>query len=553
MSRLVLVLVAAALARPASAQGLPPDLAAVPPTALGFVHVRVADILKHKSLAEYRKLFEKAGERAIAAFDGQFAPRPSSLDRVTVVAVPGQKPEESVVVVVHFSQPFDLDAVRAGFLPNAEAVKDAAKPLFIDKQSGAGLYAPDAQTLVVGAAEALRKAYPKGGEAAPGAGPHPLAAALTAAADGTKGLYAAVNVAKLPLPPDALAQLPEAFQPLAAARTLTLSVTLAEIATVDLRLAYADGAAATAAEKSMKQGAEMLRKLIAQYRPVPEGLLFGKAPAKGFRKPDELPDALSAVFQIAGLNFADELLTELPVKREGDALSLRAELPPIMTAYVGLSAVSAGLLLPAVQKVRESAANAQSSNNLKQIALAMHNYHDVNGTLPPAAIVNKKGKPLLSWRVAVLPYLEQENLYKKFKLDEPWDSENNLPLSKVAIKVYTDPRVPAEPGMTYYKVFVGKDAGFPPLRGRKLPEIADGTSNTLLAVAAGDPVPWSKPEDIEYDKDKPLPDLSKPFPVLLGAFMDGSVRTISLGALRQNKDLLRMLIDPADGMVIPNF
>ena len=553
MSRLVLLLAAAALARPASAQGLPPDLAAVPPAALGFVHVRVADILRHKSLAEYRKLFEKAGERAIAAFDGQFAPRPSSLDRVTVVAVPGQKPEESVVVVVHFSQPFDLDAVRGGFLPNAEAVKNSAKPLFVDKQLGAGLYAPDAQTLVVGTADALLKVYPKAAAGASDAGPHPLKAALAAAADGTKGLYAAVNVAKLPLPPDALAQIPEAFQPLAAAQTLTLSVSLAEIATVDLRLAYADGAAATAAEKSMRQGAEMLRKLIGQYRPVPEGLLFGKAPAKGLRKPDELPDALGAVFQIAGLNFADELLADLPVKREGDALAIRAELPPVMTAYVGLSAVSVGLLLPAVQKVRESAARAQTSNNLKQIALAMHSYHDANGTLPPAAIVNKKGKPLLSWRVAVLPYLEQNALYKQFKLDEPWDSENNLPLSKITIKVYTDPRVPAEPGMTYYKVFVGKDAGFPPLRGRRLTEITDGTSNTLLAVAAGDPVPWSKPEDFEYDKDKPLPDLSKPFPVVVTAYMDGSVRVISPEALRQNKNLLRMLIDPADGMVIPNF
>jgi len=544
MSRLLLLLVAVACARPVAAQALPPDLAAVPPNALGFVHVRVADILKHKSLAEYRKLFEKAGARALDSFDAQFAPRPSSLDRVTVVAVPGAKPEESVVIVLHFSQPFDLEAVRAGYLPNAEAAKGTARPLFLDAQSQVVLSAPDAQTLVIGGAAAFKKFDAKA------SGPHPMRAALAAAADGTKGLYAAVSVAKLPLPPEALAQIPEAFQPLAAIDTLTVSVTLADAATVDVRLTYADAAAATAAEKSMRQGAEMLRKLIAQYRPQPEELLFGKAPAKGFRKHDEMPDALGALFQIAGLNFADDLLANLPVTRDGTALAVSAELPSVLTAYVGLSA---GLLLPAVQKVRESTARVQSTNNLKQIALAMHGYHDAMGAFPPAAIVNKKGKPLLSWRVAVLPYLEQEALYKKFKLDEPWDSEHNLPLSKVVIKTYTDPRVATEPGLTYYKVFVGKDAGFSLLKGRSLVSILDGSSNTLMAVAAGDPVPWTKPEDFEYDKGKPAPDLSRPFPVLIGAMMDGSVRVISLDAIRQNKDLLRMLIDPADGQVVPNF
>ena len=548
--RLSLVLVAVASARPASAQGLPADLAAVPPAALGFVHVRVADVLKHKSLADYRRLFEKAGDRALIAFDGQFTPRPSSLDRFTVVVLPGQEPEQMFAAVLHFTQPFDLDAVRASYLPNAEAVKNAAKPLFVDKQSGTALCAPDPQTLVVGTADAILKAYP----AAPaGATAHPLKTALAAAADGTKVVYAAVNVSKLPLPAEALEQIPEPFRPLAAAETVTLSVALADAATVSLNVAYADDAAAVAAEKSMTHGAEMLRKLVAQFRQQPEAALFGQAPAKGFRKLDEMPDALGAVAQIAALNFADGLLADLPVKRAGNALAATVELPPMMTAYVGLSASSLGLLLPAVQKTREAAARQQSVNNLKQVALAMHRYHDAFDTFPPAAVVGKKGKPLLSWRVMLLPYLEQNALYKQFKLDEPWDSEHNLPLSRVVIKTYTDPRSTAAQGLTHYKVFVGQDAGFPLLKGRKLTEIADGTSNTLMVVAAGDAVPWSKPDDFEFDMSKPAPDLSKPFPVVLAAFMDGSVRAINPSAFVKNKDLLKWLINPADGNVIPNF
>ena len=334
---------------------------------------------------------------------------------------------------------------------------------------------------------------------------------------------------------------------------MTLSVALADAATVSLNVAYADGAAAAAAEKSMKHGAEMLRKLVAQFRQQPEAALFGKAPAKGFRKLDEMPDALGAVAQIAALNFADGLLADLPVKRAGNALAATVELPPMMTAYVGLSSLSLGLLLPAVQKTREAAARLQSTNNLKQVALAMHRYHDAFGTFPPAAVVGKKGKPLLSWRVMLLPYLEQTALYKQFKLDEPWDSEHNLPLSRVVIKTYTDPRSTAAPGLTHYKVFVGQDAGFPLLRGRKMAEIADGTSNTLMVVAAGDAVPWSKPDDFEFDMSKPAPDLSKPFPVVLAAFMDGSVRAIDPSAFVKNKDLLKWLINPADGNVIPNF
>src|SRR5207248_5784084 len=123
----------------------------------------------------------------------------------------------------------------------------------------------------------------------------------------------------------------------------------------------------------------------------------------------------------------------------------------------------------AVVRVQQAAAAAQSTNNLKQIALAAHAYHDVNGTFPPAATCDKKGKPQLSWRVLVLPYIEQDNLYKQFKLDEPWDSDNNKKLIAKMPPVYAMPGK-SKPGDTdtYYRVFVGNGAGWDWVMGTKI-------------------------------------------------------------------------------------
>src|SRR5262245_15901791 len=159
---------------------------------------------------------------------------------------------------------------------------------------------------------------------------------------------------------------------------------------------------------------------------------------------------------------------------------------------------------------------ARSSNNLKQIAIAFHSFHDVHGAFPAAAITDKNGKALLSWRVALLPYLEEDNLYKQFKLDEPWDSKHNKKLLEKLPKVYAPPisGKPAKPYTTYYQVFTGPDTVFNPKAtfqrggltfGARIATITDGTSNTILAVEGAQPVPWSKPEDLPYDANKALP------------------------------------------------
>lgn len=149
----------------------------------------------------------------------------------------------------------------------------------------------------------------------------------------------------------------------------------------------------------------------------------------------------------------------------------------------------------------------------------MHNYADHHGILPPAAVIGKDGAPLLSWRVLLLPYIEQDGLYKEFRLDEPWDSPANIKLLPRMPSVYGhyDGRTAAGPGQTFFQVFVGPGATFEGKEGKSLKrDFPDGTSNTILIAEAAESVPWTKPADLVFDPKGPLPKL--------GAILPGSFR-----------------------------
>jgi hypothetical protein len=196
----------------------------------------------------------------------------------------------------------------------------------------------------------------------------------------------------------------------------------------------------------------------------------------------------------------------------------------------------------------------RSVNNLKQIGLAMHNYHDVYKRFPAAAIADKAGKPLLSWRVAILPFIEQDTLYKEFKLDEPWDSAHNKKLLAKMPDVYGLPGTKGMPrNATFYRVFTGPGTVFPTTDGKPQPglsvaQITDGTSNTLMVVEAGKAVPWTKPDELPYEPRKPLPGLGgifkEGFHVVL---CDGSVRLFDRKA---NETNLRRAITAQDGQIL---
>jgi hypothetical protein len=189
----------------------------------------------------------------------------------------------------------------------------------------------------------------------------------------------------------------------------------------------------------------------------------------------------------------------------------------------------------------------KAAENMKKIGLAFHNAHEQSGHLAHD-IADKDGKPLLSWRVRILPYIEEAELFKAFKLDEPWDSENNKKLVGKLPKFYAPIRVKAKEGETFYERFVGPGTLVEPKKQFTFPGIADGTSNTALVFEAGDPVIWTKPADIPFDAKKKLPKL--------GGHFDGPCHVVmcdgSVIRLKKNPDEkeLKKLIMPADGEVV---
>jgi WD40 repeat protein len=167
------------------------------------------------------------------------------------------------------------------------------------------------------------------------------------------------------------------------------------------------------------------------------------------------------------------------------------------------------------------------------------------GRMPAAVIPDAAGNPLASWRIATLPYLGEENLFKQFRLEEAWDSPHNLRLLDKMPDVFA-----LEPGQkgsaTVFQLFVGDNTLFPGTRQSVYPaSITDGTSNTILVAEAGEAVSWTKPADLPYDANRPLPRLG-------GAFPDGFYVGLADGTVRfLRKDMsektIRLAITPADG------
>jgi hypothetical protein len=201
-------------------------------------------------------------------------------------------------------------------------------------------------------------------------------------------------------------------------------------------------------------------------------------------------------------------------------------------------------------------------NDLKQIGYALHNYHDTYGRFPPAAIYSKDGEPLLSWRVAILPFLEQDNLFREFHLDESWESPHNQTLIARMPKVYEQRGdAETEPYSTLFQVFVGRGTAFEGTRGINSDEFTDGTRKTILVIEAGKAVPWTKPTDLPYAPNQPLPALGGMFKErfrfstltfggskeILAVFADVSIHRIKKTIDEKN---LRRLITRDDGETV---
>ena len=187
----------------------------------------------------------------------------------------------------------------------------------------------------------------------------------------------------------------------------------------------------------------------------------------------------------------------------------------VLVGFLVCGGILVALLVPAVQSAREAARRAQCQNNLRQIGLALLNYESANGCFPPAYVADEKGRPMHSWRVLILPYLDREDLYRQYNFDEPWNSPGNRALARLMPSIYRCPSDgTAAPDQTSYAVIVGpaldqpqpgpnRLGGFALFTGDRPPKFAyvrDGASNTILVVeAAGAGIDWMEPRDLDAE------------------------------------------------------
>jgi hypothetical protein len=465
----------------------------VPGDSFAFASIS-GDVWNAPALAQVRQGF---GKEAEAGFEKEVGFPIGDLDRVSMFAVGNltqakQNPAPPMVVLVQTKKPVDQNKVTQA-IKSSQFGKDPT--LAIEFLS---------DTAFVAAQQPMLQRYKeqRGKVKATGV----LERALTQAAT-SKGAIIAVTI-----PPEAAQDakdVPPQFAVLLKAKELLASVDLTDKLLLNASLVMEDAAAAAEAKQTADGFIGMARLMLSQG---------GKDPQ------------MAMMAQIGNQALND---LKLDVKDKEITLAFQTD-----------AAMAVGLLVPALQKVRQAAGNVSAGNNLKMIGLAWHNYANANKTLPPQTW--NKG---LSWRVAILPYQEESNLYGQFKHDEPWDSPHNRKLIPLMPKIYAAPGANPVAGRTFYQTFVGPNTINPsPGKGMSFAQIRDGTTNTLIVIEGPRVVEWTRPDDIVVAPDQPIAIGGAGLPTVQALFADGMVRHLP----RQfDQKMLRSLIDPADGMIVP--
>jgi hypothetical protein len=315
-------------------------------------------------------------------------------------------------------------------------------------------------------------------------------------------------------------------------RTVMFAADFDKTARGSLRLSFADAADAKRAAPVLKEG---LADLTATFEKE-------IARVGGRAEPAE-----KAFFETA-----ITVLKAAKIESEGTNVFATAELP---------YADAVAKLAAALPKEYTAAVNsAKGQNNLKQLALGMYNFESAYGAFPgdvlPGDAPNARA---WSWRVQILPFVEQENLYKQLDFTKAWNDPANLKkLEAMEMpKVFEIPGRPAPKGHTYFRVFTkpwnakGNERPWlvEGLRGPRIAAITDGTSNTFMIVEAGEAVPWYKPDVLGYDGVLPLPQLGdKTADRFIASMADGSVRVLKPSKVGEKT--LRALITLSGGEVI---
>jgi prepilin-type processing-associated H-X9-DG protein len=189
---------------------------------------------------------------------------------------------------------------------------------------------------------------------------------------------------------------------------------------------------------------------------------------------------------------------------------------------VTMAGVVLALFVPAWRAAREAANRQSCSNNLKQLVIALHNYHDTYLCFPPARYDDANGKPMHSWRVLIHPFLVASPLYDQYSFAEPWNGPNNAKLLGQFNFPFTC-HSNGKPGYTNYVAIVGPGTIWPDGKQTAISDILDGTSNTLMVVEIADSdILWMEPRDLPVEELAAWLD-AKHKPQLLGNHIEGGL------------------------------
>ncbi|MBY0523375.1 MAG: DUF1559 domain-containing protein [Gemmataceae bacterium] len=548
----LVALAAMALASPslAAESKLPPDLDLVPREAVGFVHFRAADVWKSELMTDVRRLVDRAGKKAIDTFLRRFAPDPSTIDRVTIVLVnprdidypfPPAGPEAvSALVIVTTNKPYDRLQVTQALGQREKVYRRNVYHFNEDLWSGLALV--DRHNFVIGSEDSLirwfdmtrtRKdngALQNALETA--AGKHPVTLGLN-----MQALAKEKQIEFLPPPVQKLFQ----------AQAAVFTFDVAKEVRLNVRLDYANEDQAKDGQKALRETLDVFCGALGQAIPMLEKSLENEGDGN---PAGELTENFAKLVGLGLMRDVDGLLKDATIQRDKTLVQL-----PL--TYKGLEANNAAVLFMMgistigtrsnVTFARVGAALGVDNVNpyeahLKKLAEGLEKYHKDKGSYPPPAIYDGDGRPVLSWRVALLPYLGQDELYKEFRLNEPWDSLHNKKLLKKLPAVYQSVGGDGGQYKTANLLFTGEGTIFVGKTGTKKTDVAPGT---ILVVDAGDAtVYWSKPADLAYADDQPIKRFfgKHGFGSLQALTIDGKLR-----AIEQNIDEkeLRALIKKA--------
>jgi prepilin-type processing-associated H-X9-DG protein len=433
---------------------------------------------------------------------------------LAVIEPPDQGPP-GYGIVFRLTKPYQLGALK---LPQNLMVVDAqleGRPyLRSENPLTPGFFMPDDQTLMVGSDAFLKKMLANHKNPVPG----PLSRLVARANDLSDIVVVAVIEPIRPMVSGAMesAPLPPQFQ------SVKRLPELLDAAKVSLSVTGTPGASLSLLARS-EEDAEELEGILTELLDLGQELALAQL-SNELQGDDPI--------ELAGARYAQRITRLMfdmfrPV-RNGRVIQVSQKSAGSM--QIATIGVLVAMLLPAIQAAREAARRMSSLNNLKQIAIAMLNHHDVYGTFPARAIFDDNGKPLLSWRVKILPFLDENALYQQFHLDEPWDSKHNKTLIDKMPAVYRNPSSAAAENLANYLVPTGAGSIFAGREGSAMTKITDGTSNTLLVLEVNDgaSVIWTKPSELDYKTANPLAGLGTSHPGGFNAAMaDGSVHFIS--------------------------